>query len=172
MNQNLKQFLTKHVDIFKSILEVLWKTPIKIQESSTITQEKNKWIMKFIGSPQKIQLEMIIETKKEKINRISMVYKQYTKNINTVEQYLALSFLYECPADLELCNQYGLYKKEDIAQIDQENKKIRQQRNLLNNNQFYIFNMNRINDHCADPNLDQLLQRIHNMIYDWESSSK
>ena len=72
--------------------------------------------MKFICSPQKIQLEMVIETKQKKIKRISMVYKQYTTDINVVEQYLALSFLYECPADLELCNQYGLYKKEDIKQ--------------------------------------------------------
>ncbi len=172
MNQNSKKFLTKHVDIFEDILKTLWKTPIEIVQTSTITQEKNKWIMKFICSPQKIQLEMVIETKQKKIKRISMVYKQYTNDINVVEQYLALSFLYECPADLELCNQYGLYKKEDIKQLDQENKKIRQQRNLLNNNQFYIFNMNRINDHCADLKLDQLLQQIHHLIYDWESSSK
>ncbi len=176
MKRELNYFLTKHVEIFEKILKFLWKTPITINEVVINPQKKENFFATFmVENGEDIQLEVLIDIgKQKKIERMSIVYKSYFDQTEKIEKYLALSFLYHCPYDLELCNQYGLYTKEDIKVMEEmENPKeileYKEQQNLLKNNQFYIFNMDYIHNHCADPMLDELLQEIHTMVVEWNN---
>lgn len=170
MQKELYYFLTDHVETFGKVLKFLWKTSITIKETMPIQTEKGSFCTTFIvedGS--NIHMEVLIDlNKKKQIERISVVYR----NSRDKEPYLALSFLYHCPYDLELCNQYGLYTKEDIKIMEgmkeeQQLNQYREQQNLFKNNQFYIFNMDHIEDHCKDQTLNKLLQEIHKFVLEW-----
>lgn len=177
MENPINQFLTKHVDIFEMILKNMWKTQIMIKEKF-IHPENNTFIVDFfIGKNEFIRLTILVDQKpKENIETLGISYHLYRENIKKSKQYLAFSFLYNCPYDLELCNQFGLYTKEDAEKIEkakneEEVKKYKDELNLLKDNQFYIINMNRIDDHCSDSSLDAILQEIHLMIQEWNHAS-
>ena len=153
MEEKINQFLTKNVDIFERILVVLWKKDIVIKEKIIYPQE-NKFIIEFTTEKKEhIRLELLVTfDENNKIDRIGAVYKCNNTNNEKAESYLALSFLYHCPYELELCNQYGLYKKNVIQKMKNLKninriRKYQLNQNLLKNNRFFIFNMGRIEEH-------------------------
>lgn len=177
MENPINQFLTKHVDIFEAILKNMWKNPIIIKEKIIHPKNHTFIVDFFIGKNEFIRLTILIDQKlKQSIEMLDVSYHLYKGNTKKSKQYLSISFLYNCPYDLELCNQFGLYKKEDAKKIDEaknieEVKKYKEEFNILKDNQFYIINMKRIHDHCSDSNLDVILQKIHLMIEEWNQSS-
>ena len=176
MEEKVILFFLKEIDLFERILINMWKSAIEIQDRSILSGDKKFMINFKLKNEQNIRLEGNFDLDETgQIIRAGIVYKLYEKD--EIIRYLALSILYECPYDLELCNLYGLYTKKDALEMDQikEQKKIRQyqtNRNLLKENQFYIFNMKRIQEHCQDPLLDQLLQELHQTFQKWNQSSK
>lgn len=178
MKKDVNQFLEDHMDIFENILYLFWKFPIVVKEKSVSSEQNKLFIHYVIDHGKTIYLEANIDMDETGIiNRIGLLYKLESNAFSKIEQYLALSFLYCCPYDLELCNQYGLYTKEDAKKMDQMKKckklyQYKKNKNLLHDNQFYIFNMNRIGDHCSDETLNQILQDFHKMIMEWNHSIK
>lgn len=163
MNEKTRRFFLNNVEILKGFLEYLWKTPLNITEAGIYPQEKVFVIDFIINKLKTIRMKGQVDQKGDDI----IVRLKYTSHSNQdfehYETCLFLSFCYECPEELELCNQYGLYKKEDIKDlelssdinqiyVEQKNK------NLLGDNQIFIFNMKRIKEHCRDKALDQILQ--------------
>lgn len=172
MKEEKNRFLTTHVDILENFFNYLWKDKIKIINIKNNPQELENFSIFFENKEQKvIECKVHLELcENGMIDRVGVVYQQYFSLEDfRVEKYIALSFLYHSPYELELCNQYGLYNKEEFDKYNNSKKlnKIRTAHNLLEGNQFYIFNMGRILDHCSDYELDQLLQRFHNMCMDW-----
>lgn len=163
MREKAKKFFLSNVKIFECFLECLWKTPIKIKERKFYSQEKYFIIDFTINEFEAIRMKGIIEQKGEDITVRSKYTFHKNQDFDHYETCLFLSFCYKCPKELELCNQYGLYKKEDMKELnssltinqiynDQKDK------NLLGDNQIFIFNMNRVKEHYRDKKLDQLLQ--------------
>lgn len=176
MQEKKIKFLKDHIEIFEYILDALWKEAIEIQEKKVYSSGKKLIIDFILDCPKIIRLEMVLDTTpKKQVNRFSIAYKLHYGNPEQIENYLVLSFLYHCPYDLELCNQYGLYTKEDVKKMEQlddpkELKRERKSLNLLEENQFYIFNMNRIGDFCADQVLNEIVEKIHKMVLEWNSN--
>ncbi len=163
MREKTNCFLTSNVEILGEFLEYLWKTPIKIKEK-IIHQQENHFFIDFVISEIKI---IRMQIKIQRTSKNMTIRIKYTLHCNQdFDQYeacLFLSFCYQCPDELELCNQYGLYQKEDIEELESLNDinqiySYQKAKNLLGNNQIFIFNMDRIEEHCADKALDQILQ--------------
>lgn len=163
MKEKTRSFFLNNVEIFEEFIEYLWKKPIKIVERKIYPQGKDFIIDFIINDLEMIRLKGQVEQKGEDVT-VRLKYTSYcNQDFNHYGACLFLSFCYECPEELELCNQYGLYKKEDIKDlelssdinqiyVEQKNK------NLLGDNQIFIFNMKRIKEHCRDKALDQILQ--------------
>lgn len=173
MEEKINQFLTQNVDMFERILIVLWKKQVLLKEKIIFPQE-NKFIVEFTTEEnEKIRVEVLVTMDENKqIDRVGMVYRLYIEDSSKETNYLALSFLYHCPDELELCNQYGLYTKKDIKKMKRIKNinriyQFQLNQNLLKKNQFFIFNMGRIKEHCADKKLDELLHSFHETIEEW-----
>lgn len=163
MKEKTDQFFISHVEILEEFLEYLWKNPIRIHEKIIYTQEKAFSIDFVISEKETIRMK----TKVEWIRGELMIRMKYTsyydKNFEEPKSSLLLSFCYDCPNELGLCNQYGLYKKQDLKELEELNDasliyQYQKEKNMLGDNQFFIFNMNKIKEHCSDKVLDQILQ--------------
>lgn len=172
MKENMNQFLTNRVDIFEKFLQILWKNKIEIRNKKIYPLEKNLFQVDFELFDQKmIHMEIRIELNREKrVEKIGISYRQ--KTLELEEQLLALSFLYHCPYNLELCNQYGLYRKEDVEKMESEKdekrlRKYQKEKDQLKNSQFYIFNMERIRDGCQDEELYHILCELDHFCMEW-----
>lgn len=174
MSEKTRRFFLNNVEILEEFLEYLWKDPLKITERRIYPQEKEFTVDFIINELKTIRMKGQMEQKQNDIAIRLKYTSHYNQNFNHCDTCLFLSFCYKCPEELELCNQYGLYKKEDIKELEaslninqiyanQKNK------NLLGDNQIFIFNMNKIKDHCCDKVLDQILQdfdkAIRNVYY-------
>jgi len=169
MNEKTESFFQNNVEILESFLKYLWKTPLDIIERRINPQEKNFVIDFMINELKTIRMIGQVELKENDIMIRLKYTSHYNQDFDHYEACLLLSFCYKCPVELELCNQYGLYKKEDINELkaslninqiytNQKNK------NLLGDNQIFVFNMKRIKDHCCDKVLDQILQDFDRVI--------
>lgn len=179
MKSDVNQFLELHIDIFEKILYLFWGlSTVDTKEKSVYCEQNQLFIHYPVDHEKTIDLEIKVDMDETRsINRIGLLYKLKSSAFSKVERYLALSFLYCCPYDLELCNQYGLYTKEDAKKMDQMKKceklyQYKKNKNLLHDNQFYIFNMNRIEDHCSDEALNRILQDFHTIVMEWNGLMK
>ncbi|MCI9233148.1 MAG: hypothetical protein HFH08_00955 [Bacilli bacterium] len=164
-------FFRDNVDILEKFLEYLWKTPIKVKEKIIYTEEKLFTIDFITEKEESIKMKAKLEwIAGELIVRLK--YNSYKdRKSDGIKNSLLLSFCYKCPEELGLCNQYGLYRKEDIKNLESLNDidlihKYQIEKNILGNNQIFIFNMNKIREHCSDKVLDQILQEFNKSIKD------
>lgn len=172
MKGRVRSIFNQHTEAFERILLALWNNPIEIEKTIACPQEKEFFELKYqLVGGKVIDLKSLVTfDKKKRVCRVSLVYKQYpTKSSTEEEKYMVMSLLYHCKYDLELCNQYGLYHQEDADRMEEtenveEMDEIRNDKNLLNQNQFYIFNMDRIEDGCADKLLEGALVNINEVI--------
>ena len=158
-----RQFITTTVDIFKKLLLYLWKKEIVVVGFYTFPQDNFDYVMEFeLDSGKSIGMKMKIEFNELNcVEKMGIVYEQIIDEEEKI--FLALSFLYNAPYELELCNQYGLFSTKDVNNMDNK-KKIKQidnKHNLLGENQFYIFNMSKINNGCRDKQMEEILYDIH-----------
>lgn len=165
MGKKAYHFIEAHQDIFGRLLELLWDDPVVIKES-VVKFKKGKVFLDFTTlEEKKIRMKTEFDIMEyEQIARLRLFFQTRGR-----EQFLGVTFMYVCPKEMELCNQYGLYSKEHIEEMNKlqhqtEIREYRKQHNLLGNNQFFIFNMLRVEDHCADPVLDQIVQDLNDAI--------
>ena len=165
MRRKTKVFFLNTIELLERFLECLWKSPLKVIERKIYPQERDFTIDFIINKLEIIRMKGRIEQNKDNIIIRLKYTSHYNQDFEHYEACLFLSFCYKCPEELELCNQYGLYKKEDIRKIESSQNveqiyNYQKKRNLLGDNQIFIFNMKRIGDHCCDKVLNQILQEF------------
>ena len=117
MNGKTKNFFLNNVEILESFLKYLWKTPLNIIETKINPQEKNFVIDFMLNELKTIRMIGKVDLKENDIT-VRLKYTSHNnQDFDHSEACLLLSFFYKCPVELELCNQYGLYKKEDINEL-------------------------------------------------------
>lgn len=162
MREQANNFFMDNIEILRAFLEYLWKDPIKIIKI-VYPREKNFTVDFVIHKSKMIRMKAKIERVADDIAIRLKYTSHYEQDFDHYDACLFLSFCYKCPEELELCNQYGLYKKEDMKRFDaleniNEIYDYQRKKNLLGHNQIFIFNMARVKDHCNDKVLDQILQ--------------
>lgn len=168
MTEKTNIFFRANVGLLEQFLLYLWKNPIQIKERFIYTKGRFFVVDFLLNKDETIRMKARIELKKENLV-IRLKYSSHIKqNFLKEECSLLLSFFYQCPEELELCNQYGLYKKEDLKELETIKNpdsiyQYQQEKNLLQG-EFYIFNMSKIENHCQDKVLDQILQDFNQAI--------
>ena len=168
MKEKTNQFFISHVEIVEEFLEYLWKVPVQVKEKIIYTQEKLMTIDFVISETEIIRMQAKVEWISKEL-MIRLKYSSYDRDCENPTASLLLSFCYNCPEELELCNQYGLYRKEDIKAIESLKDinlihQYQNEKNMLGNNRFFIFNMQKVQEHCKDKVLDQILQDFNKAI--------